>query len=97
MQLRSQPRAFVAFSKAFVGTGALKTSEYLLLAGPIYIMQDCCHPTQQRIIFDSLDLLGCLWEKSITLARLTEIELQLPRLLTEMECHRPSWECNINR
>lgn len=91
--------ASVSFAKAFGSTGALKTSEYLLLAGPIgkYIMQDCLHATQQRIVFQYLDLLGSLWEKSITLARLAEIEEQLPQVLTEMECHLPTWECNINR
>ena len=91
--------ASVAFSKAFGDSGSLKTSEYLLLAGPIgkYILHDCFHPTQQRIVFEYLDLLGSLWEKSITLERLAEVEQQLPRLLTEMECHLPAWECNINR
>lgn len=45
--------AGVAFQKAFGGSGALKTSEYLLLGGPIgkYILQGAFHAEQERIIF----------------------------------------------
>ena len=52
--------ASVAFVKAFGGSGALKTSEYLLLAGPTgkFIMQGSMHPEQQRVVFRYLDLLG---------------------------------------
>ena len=45
--------AGVAFQKAFGGSGALKTSEYLLLGGPIgkYILQGAFHAEQEKVIF----------------------------------------------
>ena len=45
--------ASVDFEKAFGGTGALKTSEYILMAGPVgkYILQGVFHEEQQRVVF----------------------------------------------
>ena len=89
----------VDFSKAFGESGALKTSEYLLLGGPIgkYILSGSMHTVQQRAVFEYLDLLGTLWEKSVSLEKLAQLETDLPRLLTELECHLPAWEMDINR
>ena len=43
----------VAFLKGFGGPGALKTSEYLLLGGPIgkYLLQGAFHAEQEKAIF----------------------------------------------
>lgn len=45
--------AEVAFQKAFGSSGSLKTSEYLLLGGPIgkYLLQGVFHAEQQQGIF----------------------------------------------
>ena len=45
--------AGVAFQKAFGVSGALKTSEYLLLGGPVgkYILQGAFHAEQEEAIF----------------------------------------------
>ena len=54
----------IQFEKALGMPGSLKTSEYLLLAGPIgkYILEGGMHPEQQKAVFEYLDLLGSLWE-----------------------------------
>ncbi len=43
----------VHFEKAFGAPGALKTSEYLLLAGPVgkYILQGAFHAEQEEVVF----------------------------------------------
>lgn len=50
--------ASVDFDKAFGSTGTLKTSKYLLMAGPIgkYILQGVFHPAQQAAVFRSANL-----------------------------------------
>ena len=89
----------IEFEKALGEPGTLKTSEYLLLAGPIgkYILEGSMHPLQQAAVFEYLDLIGSLWEKTITLERLEQLETDLPRVLTELEELLPSWELDINR
>ena len=54
----------IQFEKALGMPDSLKTSEYLLLAGPIgkYILEGGMHPEQQTAVFEYLDLLGSLWE-----------------------------------
>ena len=91
--------ASVAFQKAFGDPGALKTSEYLLLCGPIgkYILQDTMHPQQQRAVFRYLDKLGLMWQKTITRQALQELEREMPVLLAELEYTLPAWELDINR
>lgn len=79
--------------------GSLKTSEYLLLAGPIgkYILEGGMHPDQQTAVFEYLDLLGSLWEKNISTERLSQLESDIPRVLENLEFLLPSWELDINR
>ena len=91
--------ASVAWEKAFGEPGALKTADYLLMAGPIgkYIISGSLHAEQQQVVFRYPDLLGSLWEKSITPEQLDHIEAAFPEGLTEMECVLPAWELNINR
>ena len=59
----------IEFKKALGMPGALKTSEYLLLLGPIgkYIIEGGLHTEQQKAVFDYTHLLGSLWEKTISL------------------------------
>ena len=44
-----------------------------------------------------MDLLGLLWQKSITLERLGEIEVAIPKALADLERLLPAWELDINR
>ena len=50
-----------------------------------YLLEGCMHPEQQAASFDCLDLLGVLWEKTITDQRLQELEQQMPQVLTRLE------------
>lgn len=81
----------IEFEKALGLPGSLKTSEYLLLAGPIgkYILEGSMHPAQQEAVFEYLDLLGLLWEKSITEEKLTNVA-DIPILLEKLEFLLPS-------
>ena len=44
-----------------------------------------------------LDFIGLLWQKTISLERLTEMEAEIPQLLAELERVLPAWELDINR
>jgi len=68
------------FEKGLGMPGALKSSECLLLAGPVgkYLLQGCMHSAQQAAVFDYLDLVGAFWEKTFTEERLQYIERQVP-------------------
>ena len=72
--------------KALGQPGILKSHEYLQLAGPIgkYLLEDCFHPPQQAAVFEYLDILGSLWEKSMTDEQLDKLEADLPRVLTQL-------------
>ena len=89
----------IQFEKALGMPGSLKTSEYLLLAGPIgkYIYVGGMHPEQQTAMLEYLDLLGSLWEKTISTQRLSQLESDIPRVLENLEFLLPSWELDINR
>lgn len=79
--------------------GRLKSSDYLLLAGPYgkCILEVCLHPEQQTAVFEYLDLIGSLWRKTITDEELDHLETALPKILAELEWLLPSWELDINR
>ncbi|KAL3161647.1 hypothetical protein ABBQ38_009168 [Trebouxia sp. C0009 RCD-2024] len=89
----------IEFEKALGMPGVLKTSEYILLQGPIgkYILEGCMHTEQQAAVFEYLDVLGSLWEKTISLERLAYLEKTLPVLLTRLEHVLPIWVLDINR
>ncbi|DBA87959.1 TPA: hypothetical protein ACH3X1_004944 [Trebouxia sp. C0004] len=91
--------ASVEFEKAFGYPGKVITSGYLLLAGPYgkYLLEDCFHPEVQVVVFESLDLLGLMWEKTITDSDLKKLERRLPIVLTVMELLLPAWELDLNR
>ena len=88
----------VEFEKAFGYPGKVITSEYLLLAGPYgkYLLEDCFHPEVQAVVFEYLDLLGLMWEKTITDSDLRKLECRLPILLTMMEVLLPAWELDFS-
>lgn len=79
--------------------GALKSSEYLLPAGPFgkHLLQACMHRKQQAAVFDYLDLLGAFWEKTFTEERLQQLKKQVPVVLARLERLLPTWEANMNR
>ena len=85
--------AHIQFEKALGMPGTVKTHEYLLLAGPIgkYLLEGCFHPDQQAAIFEYLDIMGSLWEKSVTLKQLDQLERDIPRLLTQLSFLLPTW------
>lgn len=87
------------FEKAFGMPGSLKSSEYLLMAGPMgkYLMEGCMHAEQQAAVFEYLDLIGVFWEKTITEQRLQQLEQQMPKVLAKLEALLPAWELDINR
>lgn len=89
----------VHFEKAFGVGGQLKSAEYLLLAGPYgkYLMQGCFHSEVQAAVFKYLDLLGLLWQKSISLAALDRLEAAMLKVLAELEELLPAWELDMNR
>lgn len=91
--------ASVEFEKAFGYPGKVITSEYLLLAGPYgkYLLEDCFHPEVQAVVFEYLDLLGLMWEKTIMDSDLKKLESRLPIVLTMMEVLLPAWELDLNR
>ena len=91
--------ASVEFEKAFGYPGKVITSEYLLLAGPCgkYLLEDCFHPEVQAVVFEYLDLLGLMWEKTITDSDLRKLECRLPIVLTMMEVLLPAWELDLSR
>ena len=90
--------ASVEFEKAFGYPGKVITSEYLLLAGPYgkYLLEDCFHPEVQVVVFEYLDLLGLMWEKTITDSDLRKLECRLSIVLTMMEVLLPAWELDLN-
>ncbi|KAL3156471.1 hypothetical protein ABBQ38_000776 [Trebouxia sp. C0009 RCD-2024] len=83
----------IQFEKALGMPGSLKTSEYLLLAGPVgkRILEGSMHPSQQTAVFQYLDLLGSLWEKSIMTLCLAQLESDLSRILESLDFLLPSW------
>ena len=89
----------VHFEKAFGVGGQLKSAEYLLLAGPYgkYLMQGCFHSEVQAAVFKYLDLLGLLWQKSISLDALDTLESAMLKVLAELEELLPAWELDMNR
>jgi len=91
--------ASIEFEKAFGYPGKVITSEYLLLAGPYgkYLLEGCFHPTVQVVVFEYLDLLGLMWEKTITDSTLKKLEHRMPIVLTMMEQLLPAWELDLNR
>ncbi|DBA98245.1 TPA: hypothetical protein ACH3X1_001169 [Trebouxia sp. C0004] len=91
--------ASVEFEKAFGYPGKVITSEYLLLAGPYgkYLLEDCFHPAVQAVVFEYLDLLGLMWEKTTMDSDLKKLESRLPIVLTMMEVLLPAWELDLNR
>ena len=70
-----------------------------MLAGPYgkYLLEDCFHPEVQVVVFEYLDLLGLMWEKTITGSDLRKLECRLPIVLTMMEVLLPAWELDLNR
>ena len=60
----------VEFEKAFGYPGKFKTWEYLLMAGPYgkYLLEDCFHPDVQGVVFEYLDLIGLMWQKTSLLS-----------------------------
>ena len=89
----------VEFGKAFGEPGKMKTWEYLLLAGSYgkHLLEECFSPNVQQVVFEYLDLLGLMWEKSISAETLSHLEKRLPIVLTMMEDLLPSWELDMNR
>ena len=89
----------IHFKKAFGVGGQLKSAEYLLLAGPYgkYLMQGCFHPEVQTVVFKYLDLIGQLWQKSLSLDMVAKLEKAIPEILTELEGLLPAWELDLNR
>ena len=89
----------VHFEKMFGMAGKPKTAEKLLLTGPYdkYLLEGCFHPPVQKVVFDYLDLLGALWEKSLSFERLNELERRVPTVLAELATVLPAWELDINR
>lgn len=79
--------------------GKMKTAEKLLLCGPYgkYLLEGCFHPSVQKVVFEYLDLLGSLWEKTISLERLMELERRMPVVLAELATVLPAWEMDMNR
>ena len=76
-----------------------RLGEYLLMAGPYgkYLLEDCFHPTVQVVVFEYLDLLGLMWQKTISAEQLTHLEDRVPIVLTLMEILLPAWELDLNR
>ena len=87
------------FEKGFGSPGALKSSEYLLLTGPMgkYLLEGCLHSTQEAAVFAYLDLLGVFWQKTISEEHLQHLEKQMPKALAELELVLPAWELDMNR
>ena len=88
----------VHFDKGFDSAGALKSSEYLLLAGLMgkYLLEGCLHSKQEAAMF-CLPGLGVFWEKTISEERLQHLEKQMPIALAELELVLPGWELDMNR
>ncbi|KAL3138912.1 hypothetical protein ABBQ32_005732 [Trebouxia sp. C0010 RCD-2024] len=87
------------FEKGLGLPGALKSSEHLLLAGPVgkSLLQGCMHPEQQAVVYDYLDLLGAFWEKTFTEQRLQQLETEVPVIMDRLAAVLPAWELDINR
>ena len=84
----------VEFEKAFGYPGKFKTWEYLLMAGPYgkYRLEDCFHPDVQGVVFEYLDLIGLMWQKTISSQQLSHLEHRLPIVLTvNIVCQHGSW------
>ena len=77
----------------------LKTSEHLLLGGPIgkYNFEGCFHRDRQAAVFQYLDILGSLWEKTITTRQLDQLQRDIPRVLTQLAFLLPTREQDMNR
>ena len=69
------------------------------MAGPYgkYLLEDCFHPTVQVVVFEYLDLLGLMWQKTISAEQLTHLEDRVPIVSTLMEILLPAWELDLNR
>ncbi len=89
----------VEFEKGFGYPGKFKTWEYLLMAGPYgkYLLEDCFHPDVQVVVFQYLDLIGLMWQKTISSQQLNHLEHRMPIVLTLMERCLPAWELDLNR
>lgn len=87
------------FEKGLGLPGALKSSEHLLLAGPVgkFLLQGCMHAEQQAVVYDYLDLLGAFWEKTFIGERLQQLETQIPVIMARLEEVLPAWELDMNR
>ena len=79
--------------------GFLKSSKYLLLAGPLgkYLLEGCMHAEVQAAVFKYLDLLGVFWENTITKQRQQQLEQQMPQVLDQLALLLPAWELDTNR
>ena len=79
--------------------GIEKSAKYLLLGGPIgkYMLEDCFHCDQQAAVFECLDILGSLWEKTDTTRQLDQLQRGIPRLLTHLAMLLPTWEQDMDR
>ena len=54
-------------------------------------------PEQDKVLFQYLDILGSLWEKSTSSEHLDYLESAVPRVMSELAWLLPSWELDINR
>ena len=95
------PTAFAShhFEKGVGMPGSLKSSEYLLLAGPLgkFLLEGSMHAETQAAVFRYLDLLGVFWEKTITEERSQQLEQQVPQVLADLELLLPAWELDMKR
>ena len=87
--------------KAFGVSGTSNLSEHLLLklARPYgkHILQGCFHAEVERVVFQFLDLIGLMWQKSVSMATLSMLENEMPTVLTQVQILLPLWELDLNR
>lgn len=90
--------ASVCFDKAVGTAGNLKSSEYLLLAGPIgkYLLERCLSAVQAAV-FEYLHLIGLLCQKTISCQKLDQLEQRICVVLTQLEILLLSWELSMNK
>ena len=50
-----------------------------------------------QVVFEYLDAVGQLFEKSMPLSTLAQLEVSFPKLLARLELLLPAWELDINR
>ncbi|KAL3132264.1 hypothetical protein ABBQ32_008851 [Trebouxia sp. C0010 RCD-2024] len=91
-----QPQALAgAMYRAQIGAGA-KASVVVGVLAELWGEGLLSVAEEPTAVFQYLDLLGSLLEKSITTERLAQLESDLPRILESLEL-LPSWELDINR